>query len=98
LRIEEEAREAVEGPRGNHYGSPKTNHGRTARLWKAYLDAKYEISNEKAGYLFLDDEDVCNLNILQKMSRDMHNPTRDNLVDQVGYIINIAKLREIDDD
>ena len=36
--------------------------------------------------------DVCWLNILQKLARDMHEPRRDNLVDAAGYLLNIEML------
>lgn len=91
MRVEEEAREAVEEQRTKHYGPPNENHGRTAHLWNAYIEVK-GITRR------LDEEDVCNFNILQKMSRDMHTKKRDNIVDQIGYLINIAKIREEDGD
>lgn len=91
LRVEEEARQAVDGERGENYGPPQVNHERTVMLWNAYLEAKYE---GRATAVSLEPEDVCYMNILQKMSRDMHAPKEDNIVDQIGYLINIAKLRE----
>ena len=97
MKIEEEAREAVDGPRGHHYGPPQVNHERTAILWNAYCDARNLEVGVDGQFVFVP-TDVCNFNILQKMSRDMHYQIRDNLVDQIGYIINIAKLREIDDE
>lgn len=91
-RVEEVARQAVDGERGESYGPPQVNHERTAILWTAYLEAKYgTLIGEMPA---LSTADVCYMNILQKMSRDMHAPKEDNIVDQVGYLINIAKLRE----
>jgi len=72
----------VSGNRRNDYGTPLENHSRTARLWSAYL--KREVSAE----------DVCMLNILQKISRGMHSITPDTLVDICGYARNIQIVRE----
>lgn len=101
MKVEEEARQAVDGKRQEEYGTPAVNHQRTTWLWSAYLSAKYGIApdgsldpeNLQDGIANLTEEDVCNLNILQKMSREMNSHTRDGLVDQIGYVINVAKLR-----
>lgn len=88
IPVEDEARLAVDGRRMEDYGSPALNHTRTAVLWDAYLEAK--------GDGPLDPQDVCNLNILQKMSRNMNCYTRDGIVDIIGYAINLAKLEGFD--
>ena len=80
------AAEVVHGPRQEFYGPPAVNHGRTAVLWQAYLDTR------STGPL--NAEDVCWLNTLQKMSREMHSKTEDGLVDAAGYVENIALVRE----
>lgn len=67
------AREVVEGQRQEDYGSPAQNHTRTADLWGAYLGIP------------LTPEDICMLNILQKVSRFRHSPKEDNLIDIAGY-------------
>lgn len=69
-----------------HYGKPEENHRRTALLWNAYMDAKGEWDE-------LTPTDVCFFNILQKIARDMEAPKRDNLVDVIGYTINIDLMR-----
>jgi hypothetical protein len=33
------------------------------------------------------------MNVLQKISRDMHAPAADNLTDSIGYIINLEEIR-----
>jgi|WetSurMetagenome_2_1015567.scaffolds.fasta_scaffold264258_2 hypothetical protein len=71
----------VSGNRRNDYGTPLENHSRTARLWSAYL--KRTVSAE----------DVCMLNILQKISRGMHSITPDTLVDICGYARNIQIIQ-----
>lgn len=74
------------GARRDKYGPPSENHRRTALLWSAYLAAR---DYPRA----LSMEDVCWLNILQKASRDMHEPDSDNLVDSHGYLNNIEEIR-----
>lgn len=87
LPIELEARSIVEGQRRQQYGEPAENHSRTELLWNSYLYAKYNID------IPFTLEDICYLNILQKISRDMNSPQRDNLVDQIGFLLNIDTLR-----
>lgn len=72
--------------RRDAYGTPDENHRRTATMWSAYLHAR---GNPRA----LSPEDVCWLNILQKVSRDIHSPQPDNLVDAHGYLNNIEEIR-----
>jgi hypothetical protein len=72
----EKARDLVTGERNGSYGMPSENHGRTAALWSAYLGVEVK------------PKDVCVLNILQKLSRERHRPTRDNLIDVAGYAAN----------
>jgi len=71
-----EAADIVGGSRQADYGTPLANHSRTAALWSAYLGIPVTARQ------------VCMLNILQKVSRDVHAPKRDNLVDIAGYAEN----------
>lgn len=84
--ILEEAQRIVEGARQSDYGPPPENHGRTATLYNAYLEAR------PPGPLTA--VDVCMLNILQKISRGMHTLTRDTCVDGAGYFDNAWRCRE----
>ncbi len=77
----EEAAQIVDGPRQESYGHPAENHGRTAAMWGAYLGRQVTA------------HDVCMLNALQKLSREAHSKSRDNLVDVVGYMRNAEMLR-----
>jgi hypothetical protein len=87
--ILEQAENAV-SQRMAAYGPPTVNHERTALFWKSYLRARY-------GIVFpLDAEAVAWMNVLQKMSREMHSKTDDGLVDVAGYVRNIEMLREAD--
>lgn len=89
--ILEKADEITKGQRKHDYGSAEVNHTRTANLWNTYLTAKYNTSIE------LTAEDICYLNILQKITRDMQKAKSDNLVDIAGYARNIEIIRNIDE-
>lgn len=74
-----QATELVSGDRQKAYGPPEENHARTAALWSDYLGTK------------LTAHDVCMLNILQKVSRQRHHQSHDNLVDIAGYAANAER-------
>jgi len=78
--------------RGVAYGPPAVNHVRTARLWTAYLSNRGHF-----GRLIITPEDVCFLNILQKIARCMGDagPSRDSLEDIQGYAENLLTLIDI---
>ncbi len=77
----DEAAGIICGDRQDKYGLPEINHQRTADGWNWYL--KY--CGPK-----LDPRDVAWLNVIQKISRDLHCRSRDNCVDIVGYAANAA--------
>lgn len=79
--ILDEAAAAVNGARNEDYGHPLDNHSRTAALWSTYVGVP------------LTAEQVCFMNILQKVSRSVHRPTRDTLVDIAGYAENIERTQ-----
>lgn len=85
--ILQEAQRIVDGARQNDYGHPLDNHGTTANMWNAFLSRKHGLEFK------LDAEDVCMLNILQKISRQANRYTRDNLVDVAGYARNVEMVR-----
>lgn len=76
------ASEIVDGSRKTTYGHPVDNHERTAELWNAFLLGKDESYRITA-------QDVCIMNILQKVSRLAHSIHRDSLIDICGYARNI---------
>ena len=88
--ILQQAETIVTGDRQTHYGHPSVNHGCTADLWTIYIKRVYGVDIE------LDARDVCWLNILQKISRDANAPKEDNIVDTIGYALNIAMLGELE--
>ena len=76
-----EADKAVNGDRQDDYGHPKINHTRTAEMWSSFLGVK------------ITPEQVCMMNILQKVSRSSHMITRDGLVDIAGYALNVEMIQ-----
>jgi hypothetical protein len=82
VNILEEASLAVDGPRRADYGHPLDNHGRTAAFWSTYLGTP------------ITEEQVCVLNVLQKIARSMQALTRDTLVDIAGYARNIELIEQ----
>ena len=83
-----EARDIIQEGRLDDYGHPFENHTATAALWKIYLSRRCKTSID------LDIRDVCMLNILQKIARDSHRSKHDNLVDIIGWILNIYLAEE----
>ena len=86
------AERIINGNRQSDNGHPTDNHSRTATLWVTYLEGKYGIT------VPIDPEDVCFMNILQKIGREMHRKTRDGIVDIAGYAGNIEMIRERESD
>lgn len=76
------AERIVHGARNDDYGHPLDNHTNTAKLWSTYLGKEITA------------EDVCMLNILQKVSRGMNRITLDTLVDIAGYAANIEMIQD----
>lgn len=85
--IAEEAIQIVHGARRQDYGTPFENHTRTAAMWSAFL-------SKKAPGLVLTAEDVCFLNLIQKISRASQSINRDGLVDLIGYTLNIELIQQ----
>lgn len=84
----QEAQQLIYGARADKYGHPTENHGCTAAMASAYLSRRY------GRPIVLDAEDICVINVLQKISRQANEPGRDNLVDAAGYLGNIERLKE----
>jgi hypothetical protein len=80
--ILQEAQRIVHGARRQDYGHPFDNHSNTAALWSAYLEIP------------ITPEQVCMLNILQKVSRSKQSITRDTLVDIAGFAANVELVDE----
>lgn len=87
--ILQEAEEVTKGERQHHYGHPIDNHGCTAVMWNAYIKRRFP-----NGHVELTAHDICNLMILQKVSRDANLPKRDNDIDICGYARNKEQITE----
>lgn len=73
----QEAQRLTHGPRQADYSHPFDDYTRTAELVNAALRHKLRVN--------LDPEDVTIIMCLVKISRQMHKPKRDNMVDLAGY-------------
>lgn len=89
-----EAVELVFGPRAAAYGHPKDNFTCIAGLWEAYLVKRGVFNVESPGLM---PHDVAMMNILQKVAREAHMPTHDNLIDIAGYAATVERLDEVTD-
>ncbi len=68
-----EAHNLVHGVRGEDYGHPYHDFGRTAKIWSAILGV--DVTPEQVA--------LCMIGV--KISRECHRPKRDNRVDIAGY-------------
>lgn len=85
----DEVKRTVCTERNQSYGNPEDNHERTAEIWLWYIKHACCKRNDGGGLRFdLDGRDVCVLNILQKLSREVHSRQRDTLIDVAGYCAN----------
>jgi len=86
--ILDEAARLTGGDRNKSYGHPLDNHTVTADFWTGWLTRKYGVTVK------LDAEDVCWMNILQKISREANAPKRDTVVDVAGYARNVEMVQD----
>lgn len=86
----DKAKEIVSGSRHESYGDPIFNHTATAEFWTTYLHRRGLLKTDAA----INARDVCNMNNLQKISRDANWPTYDNQLDIAGYSANAAACTE----
>ncbi len=79
--ILEEAQRLVTGDRGEAYGHPYDDYGRTAAIWTALLADKLLPGAE------ITPQDAIRCMIAVKLSRDVNAPKRDNRTDIAGYAL-----------
>ena len=77
-----EAEEICNGPRNKDYGHPFDDYTKVARLWSVVLGI--DVTPSQAA--------LCMIQV--KVSRQMHRPKRDNLVDIAGYAHVVDKIME----
>lgn len=87
FELAQEAAEVVKARMGS-YGPPDENHGCTAVLWGAYLERRRQACDRRGETFVLDGQDVCWLNVLQKVSREANARGGDNRLDVMGFAIN----------
>jgi len=91
------AHEVVSGDRNTDYGDPSENHQATADFWSVYLRRRLEATRDEGDCFEITVDDVCHMNILQKVSRLANSQTDDNDIDIVGYILNKHMIKELEE-
>lgn len=66
------------------YGDPIENLNNIVTLWNAYIKSRKIDTVDNNGEL-LSNKDVSMMMILLKISREIHMPKEDNLIDIAGY-------------
>jgi hypothetical protein len=89
VTILEEATKIVDGPREDNYGHPALNFERTRLIWMGILHSKLTPGSE------ITCEEVALMMVGLKLAREVHKPTRDNLVDGCGYLRCIEKIQQL---
>lgn len=90
----EEAMQVTSRERNHDYGNPIDNHRRTMKFWQSYLE---EIVFRRTGFrveIPMVEEDVCWMNVLQKIAREINLPKRDSIVDTEGWARNVEMIQE----
>lgn len=85
--ILDEAKRITSGERQKDYGHPSENFRRIADFWNIYM------LNKKDPTSILNEEDVAWMMVLLKIARDQNKPTKDNLLDTIGYARTLAMIR-----
>lgn len=80
--ILEEASRIVAGDRRRAYGPAYDSFKRTGRMVGAYLHLDRDVTPEEIAGIF----------IIHKLSRESHNPKRDNRVDIIGYTLLLDEI------
>ena len=87
--------------RGKTYGPPGRNHGTSAVMVEAYIQARIDRQVQlcqqqgkefSASMIRISPEDLCLMYALQKISRLANGTHADSIEDVCGYMINIAML------
>jgi len=84
----DEAKDIIHGDREQTYGHPAKNLEKIAIQWTLYLRQKH------SKQILISAEDVCWMMADLKKVRQMNAEKRDNLVDAIGYIGLIDRLKE----
>jgi hypothetical protein len=79
--VAQEALGLVLGDRNASYGTPLDDYTKTAKVWSGLLAHKLAPGQE------ITPKEAVLMMAALKLSREMHRPKRDNLVDAVGYVL-----------
>jgi hypothetical protein len=85
MNILEQANEITGGERRDSYGHPGPDFRRVAKLWSAYLSARFPDVELEA-------RDVPIMMVLVKVSREANKHKLDNLTDIAGYARTLEML------
>ena len=88
--ILDEAKRLTSNDRQKNYGHPKENFKRIADLWNSYMVNRFNPESP------ISVEDVAWMMVLLKIARDLNKPTKDNLVDSIGYVRTLAMIRGLE--
>ena len=81
-----EAERLVTTDRQETYGPPHEDFAKTAEFWSTLLSAR------NGRRVTVTNQDVALMMVLLKVSRELHTPTRDNLVDAAGYLATLQMI------
>lgn len=84
MTMSEEANQIVYGDREQTYGDPGANLRRIATLWSVIFGVPVTV------------DQVCLAMVQLKIARELHKPSRDNIVDSHGYLMLMERVRESD--
>lgn len=105
--ILDEAKEITGGDRMDKYGHPRHNFQDISNMWNAYIKCKFNQSKSSGAFdnihkalvmnaVEITPKDVAQMMVLFKIAREIPGHRRDNLVDQAGYVRNIAQIEGIE--
>lgn len=86
----DEARDIIFNDRETVYGHPAKNLTAIALLWNDWLLIKYNIKAQ------IQPEDVCVMMNFLKMARQANSYKRDNIVDGIGYLGLIERIKNVE--
>jgi len=82
MHVFDEAKTLITNDRQSTYGHPLDDFSKTALIWQAILGVP--VTPEQVA--------LCMVGV--KISREVHMPKRDNIVDAVGYLGTLTMIQE----
>lgn len=83
----DEARDIIYNDREKTYGRPEKNLSFIADFWKVWIFGKTGI------VIDITAEDVCAMMVMLKLARQANSYKRDNIVDGIGYLGLIERIK-----